>query len=100
MSRYGTEKEKRLLSPWPTPEPADYRKWLNHAQGREEIENIRYAIQRGRPYGSEGWLPQTLGKFGLENTMRNRGRPLTPLTPFFPRRSLTPFGSLHTWRRS
>jgi len=71
----GNESQKKLLSPWPTPEPSDYRRWLNQSQGREEIENIRYAIRRSRPYGSEKWVSKAVGQFGLENTTRNRGRP-------------------------
>jgi len=72
---HGTEKQKKLLSPWPKPEPRGYLEWLNQSQGKEEIGNIRYAIQRSRPYGSEAWVKKAVGKFGLENTMRRRGRP-------------------------
>ncbi|HMD84051.1 MAG TPA: transposase [Terriglobia bacterium] len=72
---HGTEKQKKMLSPWPTAEPGDYRKWLNHSQGREEIDKIRDALQRSRPYGSEKWVSRAVAKFGLKNTLRNRGRP-------------------------
>jgi len=72
---YGTEEQKRMLSPWPVPEPRDYRKWLNHSQDREEVENLRDAIKRSRPYGSEKWMSRTVRQFGLENTTRARGRP-------------------------
>jgi putative transposase len=71
----GSEEQKRMLSPWPMGEPRDYLKWLNQSQGQEEIENIRYAIKRGQPYGSEEWVSKAVAKFGLENTMRKRGRP-------------------------
>jgi putative transposase len=72
---HGKEKQKKMLSPWPMAEPRHYREWLNASQGKEEIENIRYAIKKSRPYGSEQWVSKAVGKFGLENTMRNRGRP-------------------------
>jgi putative transposase len=72
---YGKEKQKEMLSPWPMAAPQHYREWLNASQGKEEIENIRYAIKKSRPYGSEPWVAKAVGKFGLENTMRNRGRP-------------------------
>ncbi len=75
LRRRGSDKQKKLLSPWPMPEPHNYLEWLNQSQGKEEIENIRYAIQRGRPYGSEKWVSRTVAKFGLENTLRRRGRP-------------------------
>ncbi len=71
----GNEKQKKLLSPWPVVEPRPYREWLNQSQGKEEIENIRYAIKKSRPYASEPWLRKAVAQFGLENTMRNSGRP-------------------------
>jgi putative transposase len=72
---YGDAEQRKILSPWPTPEPRDYRKWLNHSQGREEIEKIREAITRSQPYGSKDWVSKAVREFGLESTTRNRGRP-------------------------
>jgi hypothetical protein len=45
--------------------------WL----GKEEIENIRDALKRSKPYGSEQWVAKAVAQFGLENTLRNPGRP-------------------------
>ena len=73
--RYGNEQQRKMLSPWPVPEPRNYLQWLNASPRKEEIENIRYAIKKSRPYGSEKWVRKAVAKFGLENTMRNRGRP-------------------------
>jgi len=75
LRRYGKEEQKALLRPWRVAEPGNYLDWLNRAQAKEEVENIRYAIRRSRPYGSEGWVTKAVAQFGLENTMRNRGRP-------------------------
>ena len=72
---YGKAEQKKMLSPWPTPEPPDYVLWLNRSQGREEVEKIRYAIQRSRPYGSDKWVSNAIGKFGLKMTIRSPGRP-------------------------
>ena len=72
---YGKAEQKKMLSPWPTPEPSDYVRWLNRPQGREEVEKIRQAIQKNRPYGSEEWVAKTVRQFGLKTSMRNRGRP-------------------------
>jgi len=72
---HGTPKQKELLSPWPVAEPDHYLRWLNHSQGPKEIEKIREALKRSRPYGSEKWVSRAVAQFGLENTMRNRGRP-------------------------
>ena len=48
---------------------------MNQSQGKEGIENIRYAIKKSRPYGSEEWLRKAVAQFGLQNTIRNSGRP-------------------------
>jgi putative transposase len=72
---YGQEEERKLLSPWPVAEPEGYRQWLNRPQGKEEVENIRYAIKRSRPYGSERWVSKAVAQFGLETTLRNPWRP-------------------------
>jgi putative transposase len=72
---YGNEKQKQLLSRWPVAAPKDYLPWLNHPQPKEEIADIRYALKRSRPYGSEPWVSKAVAQFGLENTIRNPGRP-------------------------
>jgi len=53
----------------------DHRKGLNPSQPKEEVENIRYAIQRSRPCGSEGWVSKAVARFGLESTLRHPWRP-------------------------
>ncbi|HUZ92381.1 MAG TPA: transposase [Candidatus Paceibacterota bacterium] len=63
------------LSPWPIPIPDDYLEWLNRPQPKEEIEAIRYAVRRNRPYGSSEWAGEMVERFGLQNTMRGEGRP-------------------------
>jgi len=45
------------------------------SQPKEQIENIRYAIKRSRPYGSEGWVGNAAAQFSLQITLRKRGRP-------------------------
>ena len=72
---YGKEGQKGLLSPWPVPEPGNYLEWLNRSQPKEEVEKIRYAIKRSKPYGSEGWVSEAVAQFGLENKVRNPWRP-------------------------
>ena len=71
----GSEEQKKLLGPWPVEIPDNYMEWVNESQPKEEIENIRYAIKRNRPLGEELWVSKTVEKFGLENTLRNPGRP-------------------------
>lgn len=72
---YGNEKQKKILSPWPVEEPDNYLDWLNQSEPKEEIENIRHALKRGKPYGSERWTSKMVTQFGLENTTRDPWRP-------------------------
>lgn len=68
-------KQQHILNAWPVKPDHDYLKWVNTPQPKEEIETIRYHIQRGRPYGQETWMQKTAKQLGLESTFRNRGRP-------------------------
>jgi len=71
----GTANQKKLLSPWPVPKPHNYLTWLNEVQAQEEEDAIEVSIERDRPLGTDGWLIKTVRKFGLESTLRPRGRP-------------------------
>ncbi len=71
----GTPKQKKLLSPWPVPEPKDYLKWLNEPQTKEEYEALERATEKGSPYGGDNWVDVIVKKFNLETTVRSRGRP-------------------------
>jgi len=70
-----TKKQKELLDPWPVPAGQRYVAWVNQSQPKEEVEVIRYAIKRGRPYGGEEWVYKTAKELHLEPTLNPRGRP-------------------------
>jgi len=69
-----TKRKLPALSPWPVEKPEDYIHWLGESQPKEEIEKIRVAVRRSRPYGSEPWTVEMVKRFGMESTMRNPGR--------------------------
>ena len=89
----GNAKPKKLLGPWPVPEPDGYRQWLSRSQRKEEVEKIREAIKKSRPYGSEKWRRKAVAQFGLENPLRNSGRLRNGSRHHFP-----PHGGLATGR--
>lgn len=72
---HGTEEQKKILSPWPMDTPDDYLERINQAQPKEEVENIRRAIKRNKPYGSDIWTSKIIKGFGLETTLRDPWRP-------------------------
>ena len=71
----GNEEQQKLLSQWPVEEPEQYVKWINQSERKEELEHIRCAIKRNRPYGSARWVDATVKKFELESVMRDPWRP-------------------------
>lgn len=71
----GTKKQQAVLSPWPVDPPTKYLAWLNKPQSEKEEKVIELATDRSRPFGSTRWLDRMVKKFGLESTLRDRGRP-------------------------
>jgi putative transposase len=70
--------DRKILSPWPLPEPHNWLDWVNLPQNEEELAAIRRCAQRGTPYGSPQWVTNTAARLGLEYTLRPRGRPSRP----------------------
>jgi len=71
----GTIKQKELLSEWPVSKPKNYLIYLNKPQTEEEENAIENSILRSSPFGGIGWKEDIIEKFGLESTVRRRGRP-------------------------
>ena len=52
--------------------------WLarvNQPLSDDELSRLRLSVQRGRPFGDDEWIGETVRRLGLESTMRPRGRP-------------------------
>ena len=69
------ERKKELLSEWPIPEPKDYLLFVNTPQTKEEEENIRVSVVRGKPFGSDAWAVKMIEEFALEAATRDPWRP-------------------------
>ena len=63
------------LSDWPVERPRDWLARVNRAQTASELESLRTSVQRGRPFGEEAWVTRMAKRFGMESTLRPRGRP-------------------------
>ncbi len=68
-----------LLSDWPSAPPRDWTRLVNEPQTDAELAALRHAVQRGQPYGSEGWQARAAARLGLTGTLRPRGRPRKPV---------------------
>ncbi len=69
-----SENKKKLLSPWPIPEPSDYLSFVNTSMSENEVEVIRYSVNRGKPFGSDEWSSTMVDRFKLMSTIRKKGR--------------------------
>lgn len=73
-----TQGDPRLtvwLSAWPVDRPQDWSARVNRPQGVSELDALRTCVQRGRPFGEEGWMRRIVKRFGMESTLRPCGRP-------------------------
>ncbi len=64
-----------ILATWPVERPENWLEMLNEVQTEAELESLRKCIQRGRPFGSTEWVSGAVKRFGLEASVRERGRP-------------------------
>jgi putative transposase len=67
--------EPPLLAPIPVKLPSGWKAQVNRPQRPAEEQAIETSIFRGRPYGDEKWTAATVKRFGLESSVRPRGRP-------------------------
>lgn len=73
-----TQQDTKLvtwLSEWPVDRPRHWLTHVNRAHNPAEIESLRLSVQRGRPYGDAAWVQRMAKRFGMESTLRPRGRP-------------------------
>ena len=63
------------LTPPPGGLPADWAAYVNRPQSERELSALRRCIRRGRPFGREQWVRRFAEQFGLDSSLRPRGRP-------------------------
>jgi putative transposase len=71
----GDPKLTTWLSDWPVDLPRNWVARVNRPETGEELDALRLSVQRGRPFGEEGWVRRMAKRFGMESTLRPRGRP-------------------------
>jgi putative transposase len=65
----------KLLSEWPILKPKDYVRLVNTSLNTAELEAIRHAVNKSKPYGNIHWVMEKVEEYGLEASIRGRGRP-------------------------
>lgn len=64
-----------FLCRWPVERPRNWVSQVNRPETASELEAVRTSVQRGRPFGTTGWVQRTAKRLELESSLRNRGRP-------------------------
>jgi putative transposase len=64
-----------ILSPWPIPRPRHWPNTVNAPLTPKELERLETSEARGRPFGDDHWLNQTVTRLSLQHTIRPEGRP-------------------------
>ena len=72
---FGDKDQKKLLHPWPLPQPRRWIEMVNEPQSEAEVKSVRQCVRRGSPFGTAQWQVRTAQELGLEWTLRPRGRP-------------------------
>ena len=73
--QFGDVASRALLSDWPLPRPRNWVELVNRPQSEEELKALRRSVNRGTPFGSAPWQKNVALRWGLERTLRPRGRP-------------------------
>ena len=63
------------MSPWPIRRASNWTARVNMAVTAKERKSLQQSMQRGVPFGDTKWTEKTVKQFGLESTVRPRGRP-------------------------
>jgi len=71
----GSDKDKKLLDPLPIALPTNYLTSVNEVLTSERLTDIRYSVNKGKPYGTLDWVERAVERFGLTHTLRGAGRP-------------------------
>ncbi|RMH07846.1 MAG: hypothetical protein D6704_04210 [Nitrospirae bacterium] len=66
---------KAWLSDWPVTRPRNWIHQVNQPESAADLEAVRTSVARGRPFGTDRWVRRIAKRFGLESTLRPRGRP-------------------------
>ena len=73
--RHADAQSRALLSDALGETPDGWVRKVNAQVDEKELEKFELSVQRSRPFGSERWQIQACRKWGMEHTMRPRGRP-------------------------
>jgi len=75
LSELASLPERPVLTPWPIERPTDWTECVSSSLPMYELNRIRAAVHRGRPYGPPEWEERGELADELRHTFNPRGRP-------------------------
>ncbi len=66
---------KSRLAPWPVERPRGWLRAVNQPLAEDSVKEVRQAVARGTPLGTERWRTRIAARLRLDLTLRPRGRP-------------------------
>lgn len=64
-----------MIDPWPIERPVNVEQWINEPLFDHGLYRLRECVNRQAPFGTPVWQQHMSTTFGLESTLRARGRP-------------------------
>ncbi len=69
------KKERQIIDELPIDLPDGWSRYVDEPLTEKEIDRVRESVKRQCPYGRREWIAEVSSQFGLESTLRPRGRP-------------------------
>jgi putative transposase len=67
--------DRLTMCDWPIERPRGWAALVERPLGDADLSALRTSVNRGRPFGSDGWVQRTARRLGLMYTLRPPGRP-------------------------
>jgi len=67
--------KRGLIDKTPIDIPAEWTEYVDASMSENDLDRMRSSVNRQTPLGDAGWLMKVCKEFGLESTVRRRGRP-------------------------
>lgn len=68
---------RELADPCPVEVEVDWVEKIGEPLPGQQLASVRASVNRQRPFGESAWQTKIASLFGLESTLRSRGRPAT-----------------------
>jgi putative transposase len=75
--KWSSLQRPELVDCWPLSDESQWQAQLDELVSSEQLTSVRECVNRQRPFGEVDWQAEIASRFGLDSTLRPRGRPKT-----------------------